>query len=156
MVFADISRKIRHTIGFISHTNIPHIFASTYHRNRMITAWKDDVWKRRNKLNLREETSIKWGLGFSRGAKERCNCLCPSAPRVSPHILWDTLYNSVQGIFCPEHTTVRKLKHYKITVIHWKSQRIQLYIITVNLCQVLMIRSCRPHRKTAFRRSIGT
>lgn len=26
MVFADISRKIRHTIGFISHTNIPHIF----------------------------------------------------------------------------------------------------------------------------------
>lgn len=35
--FADISRKIRHTIGFISHTNIPHIFASTHHRNRMIT-----------------------------------------------------------------------------------------------------------------------
>lgn len=34
--FADISRKIRHTIGFISHTNIPHIFASTHHRNRMI------------------------------------------------------------------------------------------------------------------------
>ena len=73
----------------------------THHRNRMITTWKDDVWKRRNKLNLREETSIKWGLGFSRGVKERCNCLCPSTPRVSPHILCDTLYNSVQGIFLP-------------------------------------------------------
>ena len=34
-----------------------------------------------------------------RGAKERCNCLCPSTPRVSPHTLCDTLYNSVQGIF---------------------------------------------------------
>lgn len=32
MVFADISRKIHHTIGFISHTNIPHIFASTYYK----------------------------------------------------------------------------------------------------------------------------
>ena len=37
MVFADISRKICHTIGFISRTNIPHIFASTHYRNRMIT-----------------------------------------------------------------------------------------------------------------------
>ena len=101
MVFADISRKISQTIGFISHSNIPHIFASPHHRNRMITIWKDDVWKRRNKLNLREETSIKCGLGFSRGAKERCNCLCPSTPRVSPHTLCDTLYNSVQGIFLP-------------------------------------------------------
>ena len=61
-----------------------------------------------------------------------------------------------RGFFCPEHTTVRKLKHYKITVIHWKSQRIQLYIIIVNLCQVLMIRSCRPHRKNAFGRNVGT
>lgn len=31
MVFADISKKIRRTIGFLSHTNIPHAFASTHH-----------------------------------------------------------------------------------------------------------------------------
>ena len=125
MVFADISRKIHRTIGFISHTNIPHIFASTHHWNRMITTWKDDVWKRRSKLNLREETSIKWGLGFSRGAKERCNCLCPSAPRVSPHILCDTLYNSVQGnFFAPR---ISQCASWEMPELLWSTEKVNGY-----------------------------
>ena len=156
MVFADISRKIRHTIGFISHTNIPHIFASTHHRNRMITTWKDDVWKK--------ETSWIWErrLPLSEGSDSAEVQRNAAIAFVLP-LLVSALISSAtpcttayRGFFCPEHTTVRKLKHCKITVIHWKSQRIQLYIIIVNLCQVLMIRSCRPHRKAAFGRSIGT
>ena len=156
MVFADISKKICHTIGFISHTNIPHIFASTHYRNRMITTWKDDVWKRRNKLNLREETSTSEGSDSAEG--QRNAAIAFALPLLVSALISSATpcTTAYRGFFCPEHTTVRKLKHCKITVIHWKSQRIQLYIIMVNLCQVLMIRSCRPHRKTAFGRSIGT
>ena len=125
MVFADISKKIRRTIGFISHTNIPHTFTSTHHWNRMITIWKDDVWKRRSKLNLREETSIKWGLGFSRGAKERCNCLCPSAPRVSPHTLCDTLYNSVQGNFFA--LNIPQFVSWEMPKLLWSTEKVNGY-----------------------------
>ena len=156
MVFADISKKIRRTIGFISHTNIPHIFASTHYRNRMITTWKDDVSKRRNKLNLREETSTSEGSDSAEG--QRNAAIAFVLPLlVSALISSATPYTTAyREFFCPEHTTVRKLRNAEITVIHWKSQPIRLYIIIVNLCQVLMIRSCRPHRKTAFGRSIGT
>ena len=156
MVFADISRKIRHTIGFISHTNIPHIFASTHYRNQMITTWKDDVWKRRNKLNLREETSTSEGLDSAEG--QRNAAIAFALPLLVSALISSATpcTTAYRGFFCPKHTTVCKLKHCKITVIHWKSQRIQLYIIIVNLCQVLMIRSCRPHRKAAFGRNIGT
>ena len=156
MVFADISRKIRRTIGFLSHTNIPHIFASTHHRNRMITTWKDDVWKRRNKLNLREETSTSEGSDSAEGKGTlqlplsfRSSCQ-PSYPLRHP------VQQRTGEFFCLEHTKVCKLRNAGIAVIYWKSQRIRLYIIMVNLCQVLMIRSCRPHRKTAFGRNIGT
>lgn len=121
-------------------------------QNRMITTWKDDVWKKEASWIWERRLPLSEGSDSAEGQRNAAIAfvlpLLVSA-LISSATPCTTAY---RGFFCPEHTTVRKLKHCKITVIHWKSQRIQLYIIIVNLCQVLMIRSCRPHRKTAFGR----
>ena len=145
------------TRSVLFHTQTYHIFL---HQHTTETEWslpektmyeKEEtswIWERRlpqvrARIQQRGKGTLQLPLSFHSSCQ-------PSYPLRHP------VQQRTGDFFYPEHTTVRKLKHCKISVIHWKSQRIQLYIIIVNLCQVLMIRSCRPHRKTAFGRSIGT